>query len=461
MRTIVTFSVIIIFFILSLKSRVSAYYVYWWFTIFRPHDWVYSPLLISLKVPLIAAVLLVLPALAEKKIPKINHPIAVLMLLMLLALTLADLLNGCGEVLKIRTATVLTLFILFYIALLGVELIDSKKRLFWLIAVIAISLAFHSGKGGIVALLTGASYYGQSKMSGMFSGSNAYALGCGMILFFMIFTYQHINAAFVSDEPDKWYRKPVVLASVKLVMLMMVVGTFYNIVALESRGSFIATSLGLFVWVLLHNKNVKMILAATAVIALILTFAPMPEGYKERISSAFEEHDELDDSAASRPHFWRSATEMAKVYPTGVGPGCFPEYYPQFDSSHGYFGVYRSVHSSHFQILADAGYFGAIIWITLLTLSYLRLFAIRRRAREMLEDEGLKKFYHDITSMMICTMTVFIVGGAFYEFAYNDVLWLMFAMIIALEKILQKDMSGSEPQEDTAPKDERTRMRRF
>lgn len=442
MRSIIVIALICIFFVLALTSRIAGLYTYWWFGVFRPQDWVFSSFLSELRVPLIAAFLLVVPSLIEKKVPKFNNPIAILMLLMLLALVVADVINGCGVILTQKTSDIFDIFVLFYVALLMTAIVDSKRKLYWLIAVIALSLAVHSGKHGIYALLTGANYYGLDLMGGMFSGSNAYALGCGVLLFFMIFTFQHVTSAMAIVNHNSWYKKPIVIKIYKLILITLIIGTYYNIVALQSRGAFIATSLGLLLWILVHKNNIRMLIVAAVVVVSVISVVKIPTEYQDRIRSAFVEQEELDDSAASRPFFWGVAMDMVADHPLGVGPGCYPEYYDKYDSSNGLYGHYRSVHSSHFQILADAGYFGVFIWVVLFLVSYWKLFKIRRMAKKEIREVNSTRFYVDVSNMLLCAMTVFALGGSFYELAYIDIIWLIFCLIIVVEKCVINEINN-------------------
>jgi len=441
MRDIFIIIMIGICFILAAQSRIAGLFTYWWFGIFRPHDWIWGSLITDLRLPLIAAILLIIPSMLQRIIPKINNLLSVLMLLMLGALLVADLLNGCANMLGTRTATILSLFILFYVVLLTTELVDSKKRLFWLVAVISISIAAHSAKGGIHALLTGTNNYGANNLTGLFSGSNAFALGTGMLLFFMLFTFQFINSSLVHENTTKWYSKPIILKIYKVVFIIIVFGSFYNIISLQSRGSFIATLLGILIWIVLHKYRFRLLIITSVIVVLGLSVIPLPEGYNERIASAFAKEKNLDNSAASRPHFWSVAIGMAETHPLGIGPGCYQGYYNRFDTSEGLYGRYRSVHSSHFQILADAGYLGFFIWILLFLVSYWKLFKIRSQAKEHIKNQNSQRFYIAISNMLTCSMTVFIVGGAFYEYAYNDIIWLIFGLTIAVERNINKDMS--------------------
>jgi len=406
----------------------------------------------SLKLPLVAAALLVVPAVLQKKIPRLNHPIAILMVLLFCFEILAAQLNGCGNSdYIIRTKNVTDLAILIFTVLLSAELIQTRKTLFLLIAVIAASIAFHSGKGGLVALTTGADYYGASHLSGLFSGSNGYALGSALLLFFMIFTFQFMNRSWPDNEPiiTPWAKINTLL---KYAMLVLIAGSVYNIIALQSRGSFLALVVGLFLWFSLHEKRIKMLTIIILTLTIGLSVIPLPEGYQERIESVFAEEEDLDNSAASRPHFWATAIDIAENHPFGVGPGCYPVYYNIYDKTSGDFGHYRSVHSSHFQILSDAGYIGVLLWLMLFIVSYRRLWRIRKISKKHKEDDERYPFYFYLSNALICTITVFLIGGSFYEYAYNEVIWLVWAMVITIDRLFYGELHTEEKNDDTKKK---------
>ena len=447
MRLFLILALTISFFSLSLKSRIAGLYTYWWFAIFRPHDWVWSPLVTSLRLPLVAALLLVVPSLLQKKFPRIDHPIAFLLFVWMFLIFVADYLNGCSGMHTVRTSTAFGLFILIYICLLACQLVNNPRHLFWLIFVLASSIAVQSGKSGIYSLVTGADNYGISNLSGLFSGSNAYALGSGMLMFFMLFSFQHIGSSLIYKQKNKWYNNPFIVKATKFLMITLILGTFYNIIAFQSRGSFVAVVIGLCLWVMFQRKGPMILLVS---FLLLSSFGAvfnqfLPEGYIERIEEVFTtKEQDLDNSAASRPHFWDTALDIVRVYPTGIGPGCYPLYYNLFDKSDGAFGSFRSVHSSHFQILTDSGYLGLAVWVLLFLISYSRLWKIKKAVQSSIADNIKRKFYIDLANMLICSQTVFILGGSFYEYGYNDITWLTFALVIILDNITKEELKKSQ-----------------
>jgi putative inorganic carbon (HCO3(-)) transporter len=444
MRSAVVLVVVIIFFLISLTSSVAALYTYWWFAIFRPHEWVYGGL-DSFRLPLVAAILLLAKCLSSKSIPKLDNPISLLILFLLLLNLLATFLNGCADSgLFIKTKTTFELFTLVLVVLISAEILKDKRIIFGLLIVIGASLAFHSGKGGIVALITGASYYGRSQLGGFLSGSNAYALSSGVVLFILIFLSQCFNQSLKKSFRGFNYlsisNNALFNRGMKYLFILLALGTFYNIIALSSRGSMIATLIGFCVFLALQKNRGKLLITISIVLTLLISFAPIPESYFGHIQSAFEDEEELDASAASRPYFWSISRDIALTHPLGVGTGCYPVYYNYFDRSDGDWGYYRSVHSSHFQVLSDTGYFGLVAWLLLIILTLWRLMKIRTLALKSTADEGIKFFYLSLSNALICAMVVFVVGGSFYELAYNELTWIIFGITIALWRLAKTDL---------------------
>jgi O-antigen ligase len=447
MRTIFLLLLIGYFFLYSLKSNVAALYTYWWFAIFRPHEWAWESTLNNLHLTKIAALLFLAQSIINKKIPRVDNSISLLMIALIFFEFVANSLNGCSDVYTVRTSTIYDLSILLIIVLLTTETLEKRFIIFWLITVIGLSLGFHSGKGGIYALISGGDNYGASNLTGLFSGSNAYALGTGMLIFFMIFSMQLINndslkiknnfpIFFLKNVPSKFF------LLYKIILLLTIFGSIYNIISLQSRGSFIATFLGLMLWILLHEKRKILFFISLLGISLSLILLPLPENFADRISSAFAEKEDLDKSAASRPYFWNIAFEISKDHPLGVGPGCYPAYYNNYDATDGYYGRFRSVHSSHFQILSDIGYLGVFAWFSLFYISYKILWRIRRTSKKYLSTDDNMRFYFYLSNTLICSMTVFLIGGSFYEYAYNDITWLTWGFVIATDRLFRSDFEA-------------------
>jgi O-antigen ligase len=222
----------------------------------------------------------------------------------------------------------------------------------------------------------------------------------------------------------------------------MIIGTIFNIVSLESRGSGIAVFCGLILLFILNEKWLKKSLLIIPLLAISIPFIPLPDGYHERIASAFVKKEDLDASAASRPHFWDTATRMSSAYPMGVGPACYREYYDIFDELRGQYGHARDVHSSHFQVLAEMGYLGIVIWLFLFLATYTRLFKLRNIVKQQTKNIENPILYIQLCNAIICSTTVYVIGGSLYALAFNDLIWLNFGITIIITKLINQEIAN-------------------
>jgi probable O-glycosylation ligase (exosortase A-associated) len=439
MRDIVVLIIIALFLIIAFRDSIGGMIAYWWFAIFRPQDWIYMDIT-SFRFPMIATLLFFIPSMLRGKYPTLKDSIAVLMVTFYLLMILSNTVNGCSDIYQV-IEPVLYMFLLFFAIFLSVSVIESKQHLIYLIAIAGLSLGFYAGKAGISAIIGGGySSYGSSNMGGIFSGSNAFAMGSGILLFFLIFVYQQCS----NSNSKILFPKYLVLHPklFSIGMLLLILGTIFNIITLSSRGSAIATFLALVLFFILNGKWFKKALLMTPLLAIAFTVIPLPDGYEQRIESAFEDKENLDASAASRPHFWQVATNMTKSYPIGVGPGCFREYYDLFDHSAGQYNRARDVHSSHFQVLAELGYLGITTWILLFSFTYLRLFTLRRIVKAHEKNIENPVFYTQLCNAIICSITVYLIGGSLYSLAFNDLIWLNFGITIVLTKLIKGEVAS-------------------
>ncbi|MEM7504622.1 MAG: O-antigen ligase family protein, partial [Pseudomonadota bacterium] len=297
------------------------------------------------------------------------------------------------------------------------------------------SLGFHSSKGGLAALLSGGNQYGISNLKGSFSGSNAFALGTAVIVFFMLMANARLEMVF-----DKWLLdekgevKPWV-RHLKIAGLGAIAFSAFNVMSLHSRGSFLALAGGLFIFVAFRPNGFRRMMLILPLLGITLLVVPLPDGFSERIASAFADEEDRETSAASRPHFWGVGVNMAVSNPFGVGLGCFNEHYDRYDPTEGEWGSGRSVHSSHFQVASETGVPGAIIWILLFCSSLLQCQVVRIRSRHLSLTPAQAAFLEYNAIALICGMLTFIVGGMFYALALIELPWMMFVLSGALNRI--------------------------
>jgi O-antigen ligase len=438
MRDTLVLIAALFFLLATFTSRFAGALAYWWFSIFRPQEWVWGDIS-SLRLSLVVTVLFIIPCIFQGLIPSFRNAISTLMLLFLGFIGLAAFLTQCQQI-GFRADYLLDFSISLTAVFFTIKVVDSANKMFVLLAMIAAIISFHAGKAGLQSLLgIGGTFYGSSEMGGMFSGSNAFALGSAILLFFVLNTLMIIS--------NKKSRRVFVLPSrfprltklSKIIVPILIVGIIYNVIALSSRGSALAMIIGLVLWMWLSSLiRVKTIILSSILVVGLISFVDLPDGYTERLASAFAGKEELDESAASRPYFWNIALQIVSDHPLGVGPGCYNSFYNFYDETRGHYGFFRTVHSSHFEVLAEGGYLATFVWLLLFIISIIKCFGIRKRAKKKGLDKSLNFFSYHTSNMAICSILVYILGGAFYALAYNPLIWLLFGIVVILDNIQKK-----------------------
>ncbi len=424
LRTLFVLAILIPWFFIAIRYRFAAVLLYVWFAAFRPQDWIWVDIS-SLRLSLVLGLLAFVPALLVGIWPNITHPLslgAIAFLILSLVSQVDAVETTVGWYWIDYTAR------LILMCLLTTSIVNTRKRLIWMVAVIAGSYGFHSSKAGVNFLLTGSRYY--DGLSGAYSDNNGYALAIVMILPLLMATAQNVTMGGWKGKWVEWslpwIRRGALLA------IPLSVGT---IVATFSRGGLLGLSVCVLVYVMFQRRRMAMLTAMAAVLIPAVIWIGLPEGYLDRMQTirTYQQVDET--SAVSRLHFWEVAVAMARARPFGVGLRQYEEAYDRFDFSNGQYGEYRSVHSSHLQVLAELGYAGAAVWAGLLGYAAFAAFRIRQRAKRKNLAPDVSWFLTTYANAFLASMAGFVVGGAFIALALNDITWYVFALVAALDRL--------------------------
>ena len=435
LRTIFGLSCILGFTWFALFSNYAAMLMYWWFAVFRPQEWMWWDLS-YLRLPTIAAALFFIPSLINRHSPFWRNALCIIMFAFMAQIFLSEQLMGCaGTVLDIvNTRTLKVGLVLILAALISARICKTPTQILGWILLVIVSLSFLNAKLGLAAILTGKTLYNIEIGGGGFAGTNNAAMGGVMTFILALFMMQ---IALFKDKiylPNIKFRN-VSIWVVRLLLLIIIMGLAAFVVATESRGSGLALGLATAVWMLLHQKRLRVVMVASVIALVVLGTVGIPEGYKERLATAFIDIDEQEDiSVQSRPHFWNAAKSMARDNPMGIGIGCYKAYYDFYDTSRGHFGTQRSVHSSHYAILAELGYPGFAMWVALFVIAFWKLFKLRYRWANYLDKEKHAYMFYYFANACIALKIGFLFGGSFYEMWLNDITWMVFAMVIAVER---------------------------
>jgi len=429
LRSLLVLAVLVPGFFAALMDGYAGLLMYLWFALFRPQDWLWIDIT-SLRLSMVLGIVMLGRSLLSGFVPNITHPLTVGIALMV-----------CSSVITQTSAVspdIGWIWIDFFVRLalsctMLVALARDARRLYGVLAVICLSLGFHATKAGLAFLLTGGGTRFDDGLSGAFVDNNGYALGTVMILPMLLVTAQNIELVY-NGRYVTWVRRGL-YATVPLCVFT-VLGTY-------SRGGFLAFSAALLTFIMLQRRRFTALAGLIAFFTLLLAVVPLPQQYVDRLSTirTFNEKTSDDDpegakeSAKSRTHFWQVGIVMAMNKPLGVGIKQYEAAYDRFDFLHGRYGHKRAIHNAHLQVLAELGFFGAFLWVLMFAWAYFSCMRVRGRAADERLRPEQRRFLLTAANGLMASMAGFIIGGSFLSLAYNELTWLTFAMVAALDRL--------------------------
>lgn len=403
----------------SLWSRFAALLTYVWFALFRPQEWVWFDIS-SLRLSLIVALLLVVPSMLTGIWPNLTHPISIGAAAFLTTAVVAQVVTPLPGP---SWPWLDTFSRLILVMLMAITLLNTRRRVVLFIAVIAASMGFHTAKAGLVSMLGGGVYFAEG-LAGSFTDNNGYAMAAAMTLPLLVCVWQNADRSVMLE---RWVARGFLIA---------VPLSLFTIIGTMSRAGFLAAAAALLAFVAVQRRRLLPVIGITLLIVVGLPFVPIPEGYFDRLET-IRTYDEVNEvSAMSRLHFWEVAARMAEDNPLGVGLRNYDHLYDRYDFLEGDFGTGRSVHSSHFEVLAELGYAGALVWVALFVYAIPVAWRVRRfgaHTPQLAPDEA--RFYVTTANALIASMVAFLVGGAFIALALNDITWYTFAAVAAIDRL--------------------------
>ncbi len=213
---------------------------------------------------------------------------------------------------------------------------------------------------------------------------------------------------------------------IRRVMKFLCIATIPAILFTYSRGALLGlAAVLLFMFMCMRRRLVLIpILLLAGVFAVFLT----PENWQHRMDFR-REGALIDDSALSRFNAWTYCWRLAQDYPLMGGgfeaftPRLFNRYAPNPLDVHG-------PHSVYFGVLAEHGFIGLMLYLTLVGSTFLTLRKYIKFAR-FSGDEQLGSY----GNMLRVSLVGFLVSGAFLGRAYFDYYFTIVACAIILKQL--------------------------
>mgnify|MGYP001942478982 FL=1 len=201
----------------------------------------------------------------------------------------------------------------------------------------------------------------------------------------------------------------------------------YALLATQSRGGllgFLAVA-SIFAY---NRIRSKVLLFSGGAISIAILF--IVAGISERASGGAAEEG-IDESAMGRLYAWEAAWNMALDNPVfGVGISNF--YYNYFSYSTHWDGLNHAVHSTWFGVLAESGFVGFILFVSLIVSTLLISLKMLKKVNLEHHSPGIRVAVNAAPAGIIG----FIVSGTFLTQGFIWPIYLQVALVIALNRYL-------------------------
>jgi probable O-glycosylation ligase (exosortase A-associated) len=286
----------------------------------------------------------------------------------------------------------------------------------------------------IVASVGGVHIYGP-KLS-MIADNNDFGLALNMTLPLYLFL--------ALTESNRW---------LKWLCAFMFVGTVPAIFCTYSRGALVG--LTAVVGLMLLRLKQRVVLVPLVILIAVAALLIAPKEWKDRMNPK----QGLDSSARERLNAWTFCWNLASDYPvTGGGFSTFtPELFQRYATVA---DDVRGPHSVYFGVLAEHGFVGLALYLTL-------IFSCLAKARRLLKQA---RFDGDQTllnyaNMFLFSLIGFLVSGFFLGRAYFDYFFSIVACLVVLGRLAHSavpdvEMLGEPAEEGHLLPDSRVSLQR-
>lgn len=230
----------------------------------------------------------------------------------------------------------------------------------------------------------------------------------------------------------------------KLIFGLSLVVCTIAVIRTDSRGGFLAL-LAVIGYIIFFFRGVKPVfrMGVVGAVALVMVIAASG-GYWERMESINDPDDYNYTSATGRKAIWSRAREYMVQNPiTGVGANNFlaaenrhPSIRATIESGRGV--SYKAAHSIWYQIGAELGFPGLAVFAGIFIASLVYLRRLSRLAKEFTNSPLIQEA-GGMASALIGSLLAVAVAGTFLSNGYSPMTWGVFALVLALLKVMRLD----------------------
>lgn len=323
------------------------------------------------------------------------------------------------------------------ITFVGVNALRTRGQIRAYCIFLLFAFLIYPGRGSLLNWITGAYVIAGSRAvwNGVYANPNDLAGICLLLL--------SVALAVFAGEVDKRY---------KLAALGTAGFIAFIIFITQSRGALIA--LGVFVIVALRRmpkrQRIRAAFVAAALGGVVVLFAPSSvwdrlSGLTNLTSTDNLSQVDTEGSATQRFEIWKVARTIIAEHPiTGVGIGAYPQEHvqvavrPEFNPTAR--GL-RDTHSMYFNVMAETGVPGFLIFVSLLVATVRYVERTRRRVARFLPSQALQIQFLELGLLAFC------VAAIWGSYAKLNVLYLHLVLMWVAAKLAERELvEATRPQ---------------
>jgi putative inorganic carbon (hco3(-)) transporter len=310
-------------------------------------------------------------------------------------------------------------------AILTVPIVNSFEKLRMLLLVVAACFGIFVAKSLPFIIASGGAHRLYGPPNSMIADNNDFGLALNMTMPIFFFLAQ--------TERNAWVRRLfafLFLATIPAIFFTYSRGALVGLVAVS----------GLMILTLSLKQRVMLIPVIVGGLLVALLFAP--ESWKERMDPTRK--DAVDASAKARLNAWAFARNLAAEYPlTGGGFATFTHsLYSRYAPS-GAGQVIHGAHSVYFQVLAEHGYMGLALYLTLVGSCLLTARGVAKAAKLRQDRTALQ-----YANMIRFSLAAFLTSGLFLGRAYFDYFFCLVSCVAILRRVIAEKWAAEDEEDE-------------
>jgi probable O-glycosylation ligase (exosortase A-associated) len=306
------------------------------------------------------------------------------------------------------------IYLPFYFTLV---LVNTRHKLFYLIATITASFGVLAVKGGVFAITRGFSYRVYGPPATQFEENNAFAVATLMCIPLLILCYREISNKYI---------KYVIAFSIPLCIS--------SALSSWSRGALL--TLGVLALIMIWHSKRKYLLVPVMLIGGYFAGQQLPDEWFDRMHT-IETYQE-DGSAMGRIEVWEDGWEHTLQHPF-VGAG--------FDGWRWVTRAKLDWHNSFVEMFSEHGFIAFGIWLSLIIGTLLSLTRLPKQTQNVPGMEWVANYCYMIRASLLIYMT----GTMFLGLSYWDILYHLIFISVLIKQFALEELAGKQIPISTKP----------